>query len=133
MANDDTKAKMVALLALLDVLTGDAQMTGVGADRVGSNDAHGRGGKVRLKFTVFGDDARLMRLAAELTELGSNDAIVRRVKQAIGRDDKLRLAARMIETWSEVMRRLLDDRTIDAGAVDLMLPPGARRLPEGGQ
>lgn len=126
MANDETKAKMVALLALLDVLKGDAQMTAVGADKVGSNDAHGhgRGGKVRLKFTVFGDDARLMRLAGELTDLGSNEAIMRRM-------DKLRLAARMIETWSEVMRRLLDERSLEAGVE--VLPSGQRALPRGGQ
>lgn len=127
MANDETKAKMVALLALLDVLKGDAQMTAVGADKVGSNDAHGRGGKVRLKFTVFGDDARLMRLAVELTELGSNEAIMLRMERALDRDDKLRMAARMIETWSEVMRRLLDERSLEAGVE--VLPSGQRSLP----
>jgi len=129
MANEDTKAKMVALLALLDVLKGDAQMTGVGADKVGSNDAHGRGGKIRLRFTVFGDEARLLRLAGELAELGSNDAIMRRIEQALGRDDKLRLAARMIETWSEVMRRLLDERSLESGVE--VLPSGQRALPRG--
>jgi hypothetical protein len=129
MANEETKAKMVAPLALLDVLKGDAEMTTVGTDKVGHNDRFGRGGKIRLRFTVFGDDARLLRLAGELTELGSNDAIMRRMEQALGRDDKLRLCARMIETWSEVLRRLLDDRSLDAG-VEVM--PAGRFLPERG-
>ena len=117
MANGETKAKMLALLALLDVLKGDAQMTSVGADRVGPNDGNGRAGKIRLKFTVFGDDARLMQLAGELTELGSNEAIMRRMEQALGRDDKLRLASR------------IDERSLEAGVA--VLPSGQRALPGG--
>lgn len=129
MSNGETRAKMVALLALLDVLKGDAQMTTVGVDKVGRNDANGRGGMIRLRFTVFGSENRLMQLASELTELGSNEAIMAAMERSLGRDDKLRMCLRMIETWSEVMRRLLDERTLPAGVE--VLPSGRLGLPEG--
>lgn len=126
---DDHEAKMVALLALLDVLHGDAEMTAVGADRIGQNDAYGRGGKIRLKFTVFGNETRLLELARELTELGSDDAIRRKLRAGLDRDEKLRLAARMVESWSEVLQRLLDESLLDEGMA--VLPAASKRLPGG--
>lgn len=100
------KAKMLALLALLDVLDGKAEMAGIGTDRVGSNDGN-RGGQLRVRFTVFGQEGRLLQLAHELTLIGSHEGMLRNLAQRIDRDEKLRFAARMIETWSEVMQRLL--------------------------
>ena len=81
-------------------------MAAVGTDRVGHNDGR-RGGQLRVKFTVFGDEGRLLQLAHELTLIGSHEGMLRHLAQRIDRDDKLKFATRMIETWTEVLQRLL--------------------------
>lgn len=96
-------------------------MSTVGVERVGTYSGGPYAGKLRLKFTVFGDPTRLMQLATELTELGSEAAIMRKMESAIDRDDKILFALRMIETWTEVVRRLMNpieiaaDRSLNAG------------------
>jgi hypothetical protein len=119
MADPITNAKMIGLLALLDVLTGEAKMTAVGADKVGGNDAHGRAGQIRLRFTIFGNESRLLALAAELVDAHSDAELLRRADEAMGRDEKLRLAARMIALWTEVMQRLLAERELPTSAAQL--------------
>jgi hypothetical protein len=111
-ADPIANAKMVGLLALLDVLADNAEMTAIGADRVGANDAHGRAGTIRLKFTIFGQESRLVALAGELAQAGSNSELMRLVEAAMGRDEKLRLAARMIAGWTEVMQREVMQRVL---------------------
>lgn len=142
-----TKAKMLALLALLDVLEGNGEMTAVGTDKVGANDRFGRGGKIRLRFTVFGDETKLLALAHELTLAGSHEAMLRMVDGLITRGDKVRFATRMISAWTEVINRLVSkaeirelaepgpDRVDERLAVDVNLDAHGnrtvRRLPEG--
>lgn len=130
--NDDpnvNKAQMIALLALLDVLVGKAEMTAVGADKVGPLDSYGRAGQLRLRFTVFGDETRMLALAHDLTLAGSQRELVRQVMARVNRDDKLRFVARMIEAWTEVMQRLLAPELAGASAGQLpVLADAARRL-----
>lgn len=143
--HDDTKAKMLALLALLDVLQGSAEMTAVGTEKIGPADPRGRAGKIRLRFTVFGEETRLLTLAHELTVAGSQAEMMREVMCRIDRDDKLRFAARMIETWTEVLQRLLAAPAVpvlESGTLDGRTTPvrpflhgtgtgTGKRLPEG--
>jgi hypothetical protein len=122
MTGDDNpnirRAQMMALLSLLDVLRGDAEMSAVAIDRVGTATGGRYAGKVRLKFSVFGDEQRMMALATELTELGTDREIRRYLESRIDRDTKMAFAVRMIASWTEVMRRLLE-----IGG-PLALPPG---------
>lgn len=118
------RAKMLALLALLDVLDGRAEMAAIGTEKLGPLDA--RAGQLRLRFTVFGNESRLLELAHELAAVGSMEELTAIVRSRISREDKLRMVARMISTWSEVMQRLLTEDERPA------LPSGAPALPRGG-
>jgi len=120
------RAQMMGLLALLDVLRGDAEMSAVGVDRVGENGG-AYPGKVRIKFTVFGNEQRMMALATALTELGTPAEIRRYLEQRIDRDVKIAFATNMVTAWTEVIRRLLD-----AGGGAAAITSGALRLPERG-
>lgn len=93
-----TRAKMMALLALLDVLGGEGRMSAVAIDRVGTFTGGPYAGKVRLKFTVFGSESRMMKLADELTSLTSEEAMLRRLESEIRR-------RRRIAPWSSGRRR----------------------------
>jgi|SRR5882672_11203712 len=131
------KAKMLALLALLDCIEGNAEMTAVGTDRVGQNDRYGRGGQIRLRFTMFGNETRLLGLAHELAYAGSHADMMRQLEARIDRTEKLRFAVRMIETWTEVMQRLLaepaDDAELsDGGTQHPALHTKLRQLKDGG-
>jgi len=103
---NENRARMMALLSLLDVLRGDAKMSTVGVDRVGMHGSYA--GSVRLKFSVFGSESRMMALATTLTELGTEGDIRRWLESRIDRDAKLAFAVNMIASWTEVMQRLLE-------------------------
>jgi hypothetical protein len=126
---DTTRAKMIALLALLDVLEGGGDMTAIGIDRIDKVGDHNGGrfaGKLRLKFTVFATESRTMELADELRSSSSEQAMLSMVAQRIGRDDKLKFALRMIGAWSELAQRLVD-MFYTKGK---LLAEGRRQLPE---
>lgn len=109
----DVRSNMLALLSLLDVLAGKAKMTGIGVDRVGRmGGTGGRIGEVRIRFTVFGDEDRLMQLATELTELQTEGEIVRKLEGAVDPDAAIGYAQGMIENWREVIDRLIKLRTL---------------------
>lgn len=109
----DVRSNMLALLSLLDVLAGKAKMTGVGVDRVGKmGGTGGRIGEVRIRFTVFGDEARLVQLATELTELQTEGEIVRKLEGAVDPDAAIQYAEGMVQNWCQVVERLRNLRTL---------------------
>lgn len=141
MARDDdpneVRAKMLALLALLDVLdAGTANMSAVVIERVGRTGRYA--GKVRLKFSVFVDESSTLAAAdVLLANATSLRAIATRVEDRIRRGDLILFATQMIAAWTDLIARLARTPTLpapdrdDLAAVHDALGPGPRRLPAG--
>jgi hypothetical protein len=127
---DELRAKVIALLALVDVLKGAGEMSTVG--------------KIRLKFSVFGSEARMMALADELMSCDPGE-MSRRLGAMMGGGvltENVRVVTRMIAAWSALLTRLVGEpepplrREIDMGVVevreapDRMQPAARLQLPE---
>jgi hypothetical protein len=141
---DELRAKVIALLALVDVLKGAGEMSTVGVDRVGTAAGGRYAGKIRLKFSVFGSEARMMALADELMSCDPGE-MSRRLGAMMGGGvltENVRVVTRMIAAWSALLTRLVGEpepplrREIDMGVVEVReapdrLQPAARlQLPE---